>query len=323
MRRIALFLALILPVVGEANQEAEHWLKKMTAAVDSLNYEGTMILIHDNHVETMHVLHGSDQRGVKERLVSLTGEAREVIRNQDVLTCIWPGSRYIMVARGRTRTGIPTRLPGEVDRLSEHYDLVISGTDRIAGLACKMIEINPKDDFRYGYRFCIDEQSGILLKSVMLGPESHPVEQVMFTDLRLLDHIPDTQFEPHVADEGYTWHTVTARDQKSMRRPDLAWRIDRMPAGFQISENVKRRIAANPQPVQHIILSDGLASVSVFIDNSEIGNEAFFTGLTGKGSMHAYSRNVNSHHVTVVGEVPEVTVKLIAQSIVYQQGSHD
>jgi sigma-E factor negative regulatory protein RseB len=323
MHSIALFLALILPVVGGANQEAEHWLNKMTVAVDSLNYEGTMILIHDNHVETMHVLHGSDPRGAKERLVSLTGEAREVIRNPDVLTCIWPGSHYVMVARGRTRTGIPTRLLGEVDRLSEHYDLVVSGTDRIAGLACKMIEINPKDNFRYGYRLCIDEQSGILLKSVMLDPESHPIEHVMFTDLRLLDHIPDTQFETHVADEGYTWHTVAAQDQNSMRHPDLAWKIARMPPGFQISENVKRQIAANPQPVQHIILSDGLASVSVFIDNAEIGNEAFFTGLTGRGSMHAYSRNVNNHHVTVVGEVPEITVELIAQSIVYQQSLHD
>jgi sigma-E factor negative regulatory protein RseB len=323
MHRIALFLTLILPVVGEANQGAEYWLNKMTAAVDSLNYEGTMILIHDNHVETMHVLHGSGPRGVKERLVSLTGEAREVIRNQDVLTCIWPGSHYVMVARGRTRTGIPTRLPGEVDRLSEHYDLVISGTDRIAGLACKMIEINPKDNFRYGYRLCIDEQSGILLKSVMLGPEGHPIEHVMFTDLRLLDHIPDTQFEPNVTDEGYTWHTVAARDQNSMRRPDLAWKINRMPPGFQISENVKRQIAANPQPVQHIILSDGLASVSVFIDNSEIGDEVSFTGLAGTGSMHAYSRNVNNHHITVVGEVPEITIELIAQSIVYRQSSHD
>jgi sigma-E factor negative regulatory protein RseB len=323
MPRIALFLALILPVVGGANQEAEHWLKKMTAAVDSLNYEGTMILIHDNHVETLHVLHGSDDHGVKERLVSLTGEAREVIRNPDVLTCIWPGSHYVMVARGRTRTGIPTRLPGEVDRLNEHYDLGVSGTDRIAGLACKAIEIKPKDNFRYGYHLCIDEQSGILLKSVILGPENHPIEHVMFTDLRLLDHIPDTLFEPNVTDEGYTWHTVAAGDQKSMRPPDLAWRITRMPPGFQISENVKRQIAANPQPVQHIILSDGLASVSVFIDNSEIGNEAFFTGLTGRGSMHAYSRNVNSHHVTVVGEVPEITVELIAQSIVYQPSSHD
>jgi sigma-E factor negative regulatory protein RseB len=201
--------------------------------------------------------------------------------------------------------------------------LVISGTDRIAGLDCKAIEIKPKDNFRYGYRLCIDEKSGMLLKSVMLDPENHPIEHVMFTGLRLLDNIPDTRFEPNVADEGYTWHTVAARDHKSMRHPDLAWRIDRMPPGFQISDNVRRQIAANPQPVQHIILSDGLASVSVFIDGSETGNEVLFKGLTGRGSTHAYSRNVNSHQVTVVGEVPEITVELIAQSVVYQQDSHD
>jgi sigma-E factor negative regulatory protein RseB len=144
----------------------------------------------------------------------------------------------------------------------------------------------------------------------------------MFTDIRFLKRIPEDRFEPGVAVKSYKWHTVAAREHRSSLRPDPAWHIGRMPPGFTISENIKRTIAASVLPVQHIVSTDGLASVSVFIAKPDAVNE-FFNGSIDRGALHARALNINRHQVTVVGEVPEITVQMIGESIEYRQGNHD
>ena len=317
MRVVPLCCILILPLFVGANQDAKIWLDKMAKAVESLNYEGTFVFMHEDRLETMHIIHGRDHHGVKERLVSLTGEAREVIRDKDILTCIWPQSKVVVVERSRSQHGIPANLPANLDKLSERYDLLVLGDDRIAGFDCKHIEIKPKDSYRYGYRLCIAKQSGMLLRSIMLDTNGKPIEQVMFTGFRLLNALPKTQFKPHYAEKGYTWHKVAPKDHLSRLSPDLSWHIGGMPPGYKVSENVKRPIAASPRPVQHIILTDGLASVSVFIAKHDSVTE-LVKGTIGSGAMHAYTRHLNDHQITVVGEVPENTVRMIGESIVYR-----
>ena len=316
MRVVPLCCIFMLSLAVDGNQDAEIWLDRMAEAVESLNYEGTFVFMHDDRLETMHITHGRDHNGVKERLVSLTGEAREVIRDKDVLTCIWPQSKVVVVERSRSQHGIPANLPTNFDKLSERYELLVIGDDRIAGFDCKHIEIKPKDRYRYGYRFCIAKQSGMPLKSVMLDTTGKPIEQVMFTGFRLLNVLPKNQFEPHYVDEGYTWHTVAPKNNLSRLIPDLSWQIGAVPPGYKVSENVKRRIAASPQPVQHIVLTDGLASVSVFIAEHDSVTE-FVKGTIGSGAMHTFTRDLNDHQITVVGEVPENTVRMIGESIVY------
>jgi len=322
MRTLVIYVLVIMPLLVSADQDAKFWLNKMSAAVESLNYEGTFVFMHDEKVETMRITHGVDyQHGIKERLVSLNGEAREVIRDEGVLTCIWPDSHFVVVEKSRARHGIPTAIPEEVEGLSDRYDLLVTGSSRIAGFDCKIIEIRPKDEYRYGYRHCIAERTGMLLKSVMLDTKGKPIERVMFTDIRFLNRIPEGQFEPGVAVQTYNWHTVAAREHVPSLRPDLAWHIGRMPPGFTIRENVKRTIAASVLPVQHMVATDGLASVSIFIAKPDAVNE-FFNGAIDRGALHARALNINDHQITVVGEVPENTVQMIGESIKYKQ-DHD
>ena len=322
MRTFALYCLLVFPLSGWANQEAKFWLDKMSTAVESLNYEGTFVFVHDDVVETMRIIHGSYQGGVKERLISLTGEAREVIRDEELLTCIWPRSNVVVVEKSRTRYGIPTMIPEHIEGLSEHYDLLVTGKSRIAGHDCKVVAIRPKDNYRYGYRLCIAENTGMLLKSEMFDPKNRLIEQVVFTDIHFPSSIPEYSFDPSISDKGYVWHKVPSRKHVSSLHPDLAWHIGELPPGFKLSENVKRPIAASAQPVQHMIVTDGLATVSVFIAKPDAVNQVF-SGTMGRGALHAHALNLNSHQITVVGEVPESTVKMIGQSIVYKKTKHD
>lgn len=321
MRSFALLCLLVWPWAGSANQEATAWLDKMLDAIESLNYDGTFILVRGDHIETMEIVHGNNGNEIRERLLSLSGEAREVIRDQDVLTCVWPSSSFVVVESSRKRVGIPATVPGDVDQLSPYYHLTVHGSDRVAGYPCRYIEIRPTDTYRYGYRLCVAEESGMLLKSEMQDPQGAPIEQVMFTSIRFHEAIPKQRFESTMMDEGFTWHTVGAKGHLTHLEPDEGWRIHKMPPGFKVTEVTRRPMAASARPVQHMVVSDGLASVSVFIAEPE-PNAAVGNGLSRQGAMHLFATQVDKHPVTVVGEVPELTVKMIGQSIQHQ-ASHD
>ena len=322
MRLLALVSLFAWSLAHAADQDAKHWLSKMMHAVESLNYEGTFVFMHGEDMEVMHIVHGNDGHGVRERLVSLNGEAREVIREQDVLTCVWPGSHFVVVETSRTRHGLPVKIPANLDKLEDYYQLEIAGTDRIAGRDCLYADIKPRDAYRYGYRLCIDKDSGMLLKSVMLTPDGKPIERVMFTSIKLLDSVPVAQFKFHLMDKGFTWHTMDTENAKFQQKPDPSWHVTAKPPGFSVNENIIRPIAASDQPVQHIILSDGLASVSVFIAPWDTKNSSH-EGAWRKGAMNVFTRLLDDHHITVVGEVPNKTVELVGQSIQRQQSNRD
>jgi sigma-E factor negative regulatory protein RseB len=322
MRRFALYCLIFFPIAGWADQSAKFWLDKMSGAVESLNYEGTFVFVHGDEVETMRIIHGNYQGGAKERLISLNGEAREIIRNEELLTCIWHRSNVVVVEKSRTPYGIPTVIPEQIEGLSEHYDLLVTGQSRIAGYDCKIIAIRPRDDYRYGYRLCIAQNTGMLLKSEMFDPQSRLIEQVVFTDIHFPSSIPEHRFDPSISSKEYVWHTAPSRKHVSSLSPDLAWHIGALPPGFKLSENIKRPIASSAQPVQHMVVTDGLATVSVFIAKPDAVNRVF-SGTMGRGALHAHALNLNSHQITVVGEVPESTVKMIGQSIVYKNTGHD
>jgi sigma-E factor negative regulatory protein RseB len=320
MRYMALFAVLALPSAAWPSQDPRAWLDRMSNAVQSLSYEGTFIYMRDDDVDSMHIIHGRDKDGVRERLFSLTGEAREFIRDQGVLTCVWAHKHSVVVERTRIQHSVPTALPTDTQGLDDYYRFKITGSDRIAGQACRTITIRPKDDLRYGHKLCVDKNSGMLLKSVMLNAANIPIEEVMFTSIKLLKDIPDHRFKPTMIGKNDIWRRVRTEHEPHGLKPDLSWRIGRIPPGFKVTGNTKRMIAANPQPVQHMILTDGLASVSVFIAKPQ-NRAALFEGTMHSGALNAFARSVDNYQITVVGEVPEDTVKTIGQSIVYKSTS--
>jgi sigma-E factor negative regulatory protein RseB len=316
MRYVALFAALALPQAAWPQQDAQAWLNKMTRAVRYLNYEGTFVFMHGGAVDAMHIIHEHDEGGVRERLISLTGETREFIRDRGVLTCVWPGKHSVVVEKTRSQHGIPATLPADTEGLYKYYRFQIDGKDRIAGKSCRIIAIKPKDDLRYGHRLCIAEDSGMLLKSVMLNAAGTPIEEVMFTSLNLLKNIPNRRFKSTMINDD-VWQRAAIQSTPLELKADAGWRIQMMPPGFKVTANTKRIIAADPTPVQHIILTDGLASVSVFIARLR-SRKALFEGTTHSGALNAFARDLNNYQITVVGEVPEETVEMIGKSIAYR-----
>ncbi|NIP74422.1 MAG: hypothetical protein GWO16_16075 [Gammaproteobacteria bacterium] len=322
MRRLV-YLLLVVPLwtaaASDGDRNARAWLERMVEAVKTLNYEGTFVYSHGEQLEAMRIVHATDAAGEHERLVSLNGAAREIIRDDDLLTCILPDSRSVVVEKSRPRKYIPEGLLDLGDSLGRYYQFMALGTDRVAGRAAQIIAIKPRDRYRYGYRLWLDRESGMLLQSDLLDETGRSVEQMMFTELRIRDEIPPSLLEPGVSAEGYRWY----REERPPRRAgDGQWKVESLPPGFMMSMHTEHGMPTSSMPVEHLVFTDGLSSVSVYVEKpgADGGDRPPFRGVSHMGAVSAFGTMVAGHQVTVVGEVPEATVTMIGKSVRYVRG---
>ncbi|MGD8378750.1 MAG: MucB/RseB C-terminal domain-containing protein [Gammaproteobacteria bacterium] len=319
-RAPVVFLALAAGLVCGAGRAADQdrtpqqWLDLMGDAVQSRNYEGTFVYRHDEKLETMRIVHRADDDGESERLVSLNGSAREVIRHGDTLRCILPDDRSILVQHSQRTAPFPARLPADTGNLAGHYEFLDLGTDRIANRECKVIGVKPKDGYRYGYRLWLDRATGLPLRSDLIGEKGHTVEQVMFTSFSTPASIPDSELKPDADARDFVVHVRKADKQSAKEGEPRHWQVNHLPPGFEINMNQIQHLAGGNSVVRHMVFSDGLASVSLFAEPVDGGKDVL-RGLARMGAVNAYGRVVDGFQITVVGEVPAATVKMIGESV--------
>lgn len=312
------FLLVLMPGLLQASEKtAMEWIQSMSNAMRDLNYRGNFVYMHDNQLESMSISHMKDESGEKERLLSLNGEAREVIRDDKNLTCIWPSSRKVVVDFSHKNSYSPLFIPGDIMKISEFYDMNLLGHDRIADYPAVVVQIKPKDQYRYGLVFWIGLENNLMLKSNLVNERSEVVEQVMFTSLELLKkgEILDVNGIPAI-DENFTMVRYQRDQETESVVAETAWRLGSVPKGFQQASVLKRLSSDSGELFHQMVYTDGLASLSVFIEKQSSQIPA---GKTSMGAVNAFIRVMNDYSVTAIGEVPAITVKTIAESVIYQQ----
>lgn len=303
-----------------ANEDVKEWLDKMAAAERYLNYQGTFIYTNGPQVETMQIVHGFDKQGERERMSSLTGDVREIIRDESHLVSVLPVRKEVLIEPRGKQLSSPAKLLEGLEQSEAFYDYSMKGEERIAGHSCRILSIHPQDSFRYGYRLCIEKETGILLKSLTQDHSGQTHEQMMFTSITMPDAIPVDEFHSVMHKDDFSLkQSLSTLGVNTSIKPDSSWVFGDLPPGFRITEDAMRQIASSEKPVQHIIIDDGLASLSVFIAPAT-SDELVTQGVFRSGGLNAYSRLINDSVVTVIGEVPEKTVRFIAESI-HRQGS--
>jgi sigma-E factor negative regulatory protein RseB len=305
-----------LAVAGQAvaGESARQWLDEMSTALQSLDYDGTFVYLHDNKLETMRIVRQLDEGGEKERLVSLTGSPREVLRDDRVVTCIIPDNKSVMIGISRPRQPFP-EVPKDLDALSRYYEFEDAGEDRMTGYLTRVIKIKPRDDLRYGYRFWIDTDTRMLIKFDLTGPKGRAIEQVMFTSLDIGKGISAEALKPSLSGDGYTWHRQENARRKPQQNTDApGWKVSSLPAGFRMVNFQNKRMRMDGASAEHMVFSDGLATVSVYVEKLAEGKTPV-TGLSSMGAVNAYRAEVGGYQVTVIGEVPRATVQMIALSV--------
>jgi len=293
-------------------------LQRISEAGQDQNYQGTFILRKSSDLSTLRITHGSDDKGVWESLESLNGEAKQVIRRNNKTVSIFPARELIMVRENPEQQSLHPPLPENLGQLGQFYSIQRLPDDRIADHQTLVIHLVPNDQFRYGYRYWIDKNTGMLLRCDLVSETKKVIEQMMFTSLEYLPHSPVSSFDMNQF-ENYQQQKLDEREVDVKHSAALKWSVESLPKGFMLTQSMMRysrpsnHIAGEKPDLLHLVYSDGLASVSVFIEKNQ-GAGKHLQGASTMGAVNAYGNQVDDYSVTVVGEVPIITVQVMAQS---------
>ncbi|MCY4245086.1 MAG: MucB/RseB C-terminal domain-containing protein [Gammaproteobacteria bacterium] len=315
MKKSSLFFcaALFLCAPPAAGGDAMDWLMRINHAARNLDYRGVFVYAHGAQMETIQIFHRASGGAVKERLFSLNGKPRELIRDSENVWCYLPGRKIgFKHYRQAAEESFPALPGGDLARIEKFYTVTEAGHSRVAGRKVHRIAITPKDVYRYGYQLWPDAASGLLLRMDVTGADGRALEKYMFTDINTDAAITDADLAPGSGGD-LVWvesgRRAAGGDAGAMR-----WTVGAMPPGFTVTRRLRRNAPGNAAAMSHLVLGDGMAAVSIFIQPAATADNPL-RGLHPMGAVHAFGRTVGDHHVTVIGEVPAATVKMVGDSV--------
>jgi sigma-E factor negative regulatory protein RseB len=292
------------------------WLKKMADASRQLNYAGTFVYRHGAQSETSRIVHYVNVAGGEfEKMETLDGPAREVIRTNDQVVCYLPEAKTVIIEkRGKRR--FPAMLPDSLTGVTENYTVRVEGKDRVAGHDCQVIALEPRDNLRYGHRFCADMASGLPLRARTYNEKKEPLESFAFTEVKLGGSFNRDTVKSRYSTVSRNWRVDHSGFPTAEVPADTGWVLRQQPTGFRKLTELKRSIAGRTTMVSHIVYSDGLAAVSVFIE--PLPKARIAHSLSHQGAVNIFTRPVADYMVTVLGEAPAATVMQIANSLEFR-----
>lgn len=303
MKRLLLTAGLLLLAPAAlAAADAAGWLARVGPALRGLDYQGTLVVVAEGRVDTLRVFHRVDAGRERERLVALSGPPREVIRDGGRVMCIGTGDAPVAYDMGQAGRWSQALAVSEAAGLAG-YRARLGSRGRVAGHAVQRVEVLATDAWRYGYRLWLETRTGLPLRVDLLDGEGKSIEQVAFTDISL-DHRPsDADLAPSASAELEKVSPLPA----GAARP-RGWQVPVPPAGFRLR-------AARPlaEGGVHLLYSDGLASVSVYVER--VGGNLRGEARRQRGAVHARAFWLDGWQVLAIGKVPAATVDRFARTV--------
>ena len=306
---LSALLATFAPLAVLA-EDASAILNQMSSAVRSLDYQGSFTYEHAGRVDTLRVFHAGSSGRERERLVALNGPRSELVRDGADITCTQADGSTIVYSSSNGRGLMPLVPTTDSRGLGENYDVRKVGEDRVAGYRADVVDVLPRDRLRYGYRLWLERDTRLLLRSIVTDADRRPLEQIMFVSLDIGTPPAEADLAPQ--NRGATTATVAAPVTEIVVRGAPHWQIATPPAGFAFVS--ARRPRQGPEQAEHLVYSDGLANVSVYIEPKG-DSAAGFDTLAGRGTINVFSQVRDEWRITVLGDVPVATVRLMGESV--------
>lgn len=321
MRLLRLQVLLIASLLGtsaaaddsEGFKQAVERLNRMSMAMSQMTYQGTFVYVQGSSVETMRITHVVDEEGIHERLVAQSGPQRELWRDSGGVRWIAKDSASVVRDPAMKRAYFPDVASGQIERSNAYYDISLEGVEPLAGRLGRRVSIVPKDKYRYGYTLWLEEPSSLLLKWELYEDRARPLARLMFTDIRIGHEVDRDELRGSEQFSHYQTHASDLPARQEITRAEPRWAPETLPAGFVLTSH-RRQDKQSLQPFQHLVYSDGIATVSVYVEPAEEGRSPS-SGASRLGTTHAFSRRSEGLQVTVVGDVPAVTVREIGSAV--------
>lgn len=315
--RLGFLLATAIITLPVAAQDAAGWLSKVSAASQKLDYSGIFVYQHDGLSETSRIAHFVENGQEYEYLEVLDGSPREVIRQGDEVMCYFPESRTVIVERRRQRRSFPDLLPAGLSGMTEFYQVRKLQQMRTSGMETQVLKLEPQDNLRYGYQLWVDAQSGLLVKAALLNENGDALESFAFTEITFGK--PSERDRAKAKQRSGTDWRVQNVEEKSGRVEDSGWRFNVMLPGFHRVSSMRRQVAMGGPESLHYLFSDGLASISVFIEPLNGRSQTIDRRVASIGAINVYKRVVADNQIVVMGEVPAITVRKLGEGIEFRR----
>jgi len=324
MKRV-LLCASAFGLAAAQQLRADDAASNLTRAADAsrtVTYQGVAIYRGGgDQFEVFKVQHRFLNGSERERISNMTGDPVQLLRTDDRVIWVLPKGQTVTRERPTLKGVLSQLTPERVAQLASWYSFVDEGASRVADRACSGILVAPRDAFRFGYEVWYDKETRIPLKISLVGAHGEVLEQLMFTEVSFPGTIPDAALETEVDTSKFN---LVAKSEHPL---DLAATPEgdsgpsqvvfgSLPPGFQVVSREHRPLPnGQPGQMEHLLLSDGLATVSVFSAIRPPRPEKPFSGISHVGSVQAYGRMVGDYHITIVGEVPSPTIRLIGDNV--------
>ena len=288
-------------------------LQRAAQASRQVNYEGTYVHTNGERTSTVRVSHVNSGGDEHERIQPLDGAALEIVRRNDEMFCRFPDAKTVRLDPRITARFFPGILGATAEAIAASYDVKLGKTERVLGYECQWIRLEPRDALRYSQRICSEIGSGLILRARTLNEQNVVIEHYSFTDLKLGQQVGNHDLKSVVRARNRQWIS-DGQPRDEVASADTGWSVTSLPAGFRKVTELRRSLPGRTQPVSQLVLTDGLASVSVFVEpNATPGRVA--ESSSEDGTTTFFVRPMGEHLVTVLGEVPLATAQQVGRSV--------
>jgi sigma-E factor negative regulatory protein RseB len=289
-------------------------LERIATAARTLNYEGTFVYQHGGRVETSRIVHFVDTDGEHEKLESLDGPRREIIRNNDEVLCYYPDAKIVRSQKRIAKRSFPALVPEQLSSIASFYTVRKVRMERVAGFDSQVVILEPMDAMRYGHKLWAEKTTGLLLKARTVDESGQVVEQFAFTQLIIGPSVTREMISPSYEVSFPEWR-LDRFAHPMLSKVETGWTVRDFPPGFRKILDM-RRSKPGGRIVTHMVYSDGMAAVSIFIES--MPGRSVNEGLARQGAINIYRRALGDNLVTVLGEAPATTVIRFGNSVVFE-----
>lgn len=288
------------------------WLQRAAQAARGVSYAGTFVHTNGDHTSTVRISHAMVGNDEHERIEPLDGPAYEIVRKNDEMFCYFPDAKTVRLDRRVTARFFPTILSGTPTAVAASYDVKLGSTEHVLGYECRWIRLEPRDAMRHAQSVCSEVQTGLALRARTLNDKRQPVEHYTFTDLKIGPQAARPEMKSIFEARVKRW-IGDSQPREETKTVDTGWTVSNAPAGFFKTVELRRTLPGREHPVSQLIYSDGLVSMSVFVEPNKPSRAA--EASSEDGATTFFVRPMGETLVSVLGEVPLATAQQVARSV--------
>jgi len=298
------------------------WLQRMHTASRQRSYAGTFVVsAATGNLSSARIWHVCEGDLQLERIEALSGPQRSTFRRNDQVMTFLPEAKVVKSEKRENLELFPNLLGTPDSSIGDFYSARVLGKDRVAGFDADVVQLEPRDGLRFGYRVWSERRSGLVVKLQTIDGDSRVIEQSAFSELQL-----DAPVKAQVLAQMMS-STAGYRIEKSelerTTAPKEGWSLRAPIAGFKPVSCYRRPMGGAESVARgHTMqwtFSDGLASVSLFVEPYDAQRQPREV-LLALGATYTLTRRLvdkdGDWWLTAVGEVPPQTLDAFAQSLV-------